>query len=112
MNLLEKIENAKKELSRRPMDYNEKLSIDGVDIEKSEDKITCIIKYTIIIGNDCDESWGSIDFEIPRLLTDEEMIGLGNVDQYDYDNKIKKYTYYDMTARYGNKNKVGIQNIR
>lgn len=60
MNLLDKIENAKKELSRRPMDYNEKLSINGVDIEKSEDKINCIIKYTIIIGNDCDESWGSI----------------------------------------------------
>lgn len=111
MNLLEKIENAKNELSCRPMDFNEKLSIDGVTIEKSENKIICMIEYTILIDDGYDESWGSVDFEIPRLLTDEEMIELGNVDQYDYDNKVKKYTYYDINVRYGNRTKVGIQNI-
>ncbi len=111
MNLVEKIQNAKKELKYRPVDFNEKMEVNGVDIEKSNGKIVCIIRYTILIDDGYDEYWGSVDFEIPRMLTDKEMIELGNVDQYDYDNGVKKYTYYDINENWRNADKVGTKEI-
>jgi hypothetical protein len=113
MNLVDNIINIRRNLNGKEVDYNEiiKCYDDDVYIEKRNNKIICIINYTVEVDGGDDEYWGDETFEIERLLTDEEMLKIGSITQYDYDSGIKKYTYYDINVHWTEAEKIRTKEI-
>ena len=65
----------------------------------ADGEIFCNINYTIEIDGGEDESWDCKTIQLPRLLTDDELLKIGNVEQHNVDCGIHKSTYYDIESR-------------
>lgn len=111
MNLVDNIISVRKNLNGKEVDYNEIIRCDDIYIEKRNNKIICIINYTVEVDGGDDEYWGDESFEIERLLTDEEMLKICCVTQYDYDSGIKKYTYHDINVHWTEADKIRTKEI-
>ena len=98
MNIVDKIIETKKSLDGRKIDFNETIRVNDVVVCMADGTIFCNINYTIDINDGDDESWDCKTFEIPRLLTDEEMLRIGNIEQHNVDLGIHKSTYYDIKS--------------
>ena len=110
MDLIETIINKRNEIYNRPTDINEKIEVNEINIFLMDTEMFCNINYTIII-NDDDESWDCVSFDIPRLLTEDEMLRIGNINQYNHITGIKKYTYYDINVHWTEAEKIRTKEI-
>ncbi len=99
MNIVEKIRSVREELNGKMVDINERIKVNETMIAKADGEISCQVRYTVEIGDGYDEYWDSEFVEIPRLLTDDELIMLGNVAQHNRDSGVHKTTYYDVKSR-------------
>ena len=99
MNVVEKILKTKESLDGKQIDFNEIIRVNNTVVSMADGEIFCNINYTIEIGNGEDESWDCKTIYLPRLLTDEELIKIGNIEQHNIDCGIHKSTYYDIESR-------------
>ena len=106
MNIVNEIKETIKSLDGKRNDINETIRVNETVVCMTDGEIFCNIRYTIDINDGEDEVWDSEFLELPRLLTDEELLMIGNIEQHNVDLGIHKSVYYDIKT---NKNKIKVE---
>ena len=99
MDIVNKIIETKESLDGSQIDFNEVIRVNETVIFMADGEIFCNVNYTIEIDGGEDESWDCKTIQLPRLLTDDELLKIGNVEQHNVDCGIHKSTYYDIESR-------------
>ena len=106
MNIVNEIKETIKSLDGKRNDIKETIRVNETVVCMADGEIFCNIRYTIDINDGEDETWDSEFLELPRLLTDKELLMIGNIEQHNVDLGIHKSVYYDVKT---NQNKIKVE---